>query len=151
MPSRANSSWPDKAVIKPPFTVPLRAKPVSPITIETLPVATMRKLGVGHYAFALKTEVQGGVQLSLSASCAKFTTDTQARVMLSEQLKQDGSINFPMYTGATFESNFSLASGGAQLEHHEYSNWRFGCEKQNRILAPFVHTENHQFTKTGSG
>lgn len=90
----------------------------------------MRKLDIGHYAFALKTEVQGGVQLSLSASCAKFTTDTQARVILSEQLKQDGSINFPMYTGATFESNFSLASGGAQLlqlEHHEYSNWRFGC------------------------
>ena len=31
----------------------------------------------------------------------------------------------PMYTGATYESNFSLAPG-THLEHHEYSNWRFG-------------------------
>ncbi len=117
--------WPDKAVIKPQFIAPLRAKPVSPITVKTMAVNTIRKVSAGHYAFALKTEVQGGVQLSLSATCAKFTADAQARVILSEQLRADGSINFPMYTGATFESNFSLAPG-VQLEHHEYSNWRFG-------------------------
>jgi len=113
----------------------------------------MRKLDIGHYAFALKTEVQGGVQLSLSASCAKFTTDTQARVILSEQLKQDGSINFPMYTGATFESNFSLASGGAQLQQLEHHEQVLQLAIWVRREPPFLRhsfTENDQFTKTGS-
>ena len=124
-------SWPEKAVVKPMFTAPLRAKPVSPITVETLQVATMRKISTGHYAFALKTEVQGGLQLSLSARFGGFD-GAQARVLLSEQLKPDGSIRFPMYTGATFASNFSLArvvgsqDAPVRLEHHEYSNWRFG-------------------------
>ena len=120
----SHSKWPEKAVVKPSFTAPLRAKPVSPITVETLAVATIHKVSTGHYAFALKSEVQGGVQLSLSASFSSFE-GAQARVLLSEQRKPDGSIRFPMYTGATFESNFSLAPG-VLLEHHEYSNWRFG-------------------------
>lgn len=116
--------WPEQPVIKPQFLAPLRAKPVSAIAIETVLVDTPRKIAPGHFSFALVTEVQGGLQLSLSASHAVFA-GAQAQVLLSEQLNADGSVKVPMYTGATYESNFSLAPG-AKLEHHEYSNWRFG-------------------------
>ena len=122
----ATSGWQKAARVQPPFLAPLRPKPVSPIALETTALETLRKVSPGHFAFALQSEVQGGVQLRMAGKPAMFE-GAQARVLLSEQLHTDGSIRVPMFTGASFESNFSLgAPAGTVLEHHEYSNWRFG-------------------------
>ena len=122
----ATSGWQQTARIQPPFLAPLRPKLVSPIALELTAVASLRKVSPGHFAFAMKSEVQGGVRLQLADKPAMFE-GAQARVLLSEQLHTNGRIRFPMFTGATFVSNFSLgAPAGTVLEHHEYSNWRFG-------------------------
>jgi hypothetical protein len=121
LPSR-HQQWPDRIVIKPQFSAPLRAKPVSPLSVETVAVVPQsdgwRKVATGHYAFALRSEIQGGVRLRLSPTCEKLVA-AQARVLLSEQLDAAGAVRVPMATGASYFSNFSLAPG-ATLEHHEY-------------------------------
>ena len=96
------------------------------IALETTAVASLRLLSTGHYAFAMASEVQAGVRLQLAGKPGTFE-GAQAQVLLSEQLHTNGSIRVPMRTGATFVSNFSLGGpAGTVLEHHEYSNWRFG-------------------------
>lgn len=114
-------------ILKPPFGVPLSPKPVSPIALEYVEIVaeSLRRVSAGHYAFALVTEVQGGVRIEVGDLDGPDHDGSLATVSLSEQLNSDGSVRVPMYTGATFVSTFTLLPEAA-LEHHEYMNWRFG-------------------------
>jgi len=123
LPDALPGGWKDAIVVQPGFRVPLAPKQVSPITISYMTPGVLQQIATGHFSFHLPTEVQGGIRLTLP-QLSVFRRAT-ARILLSEQLNDDGSVRVPMYTGATFISNFSLVPG-AELAHHEYMNWRFG-------------------------
>jgi hypothetical protein len=107
----SDKDWMKASVLmKPEFSVPLAPKPVPPIAYSYQPIIHFRKIGVGHFAFALVSEVQGGLQLTLMPNVPAFQ-NANAEILLSEQLKPDGSVRVPCYTGATFASNFTLAPG----------------------------------------
>lgn len=122
----ATASWNvEDVVVKPPFNAPLAPKPVSPISVEYTSIAptTIHEAATGHFSFALPTEIQGGIRLETYHY--DRLKGVHAQVRLSEQLNNEGAVRVPMYTGASYVSNFSLEPD-VVLEHHEYMNWRFG-------------------------
>jgi hypothetical protein len=125
LPGAERGAWREALVVKPPFRAPLTSKRTLPVGLAYADVApaSIRKVSTGHFSFYLPSEIQGGV--TLTPGNFDVFRGASAQVLLSEQLKQDGSVRVPMYTGATFRSNFSLLPGTA-LEHHEYMNFRFG-------------------------
>eukprot|EP00041_Stephanoeca_diplocostata_P024832 m.638946 g.638946 ORF g.638946 m.638946 type:complete len:405 (-) comp22609_c0_seq5:1597-2811(-) len=152
--------WQTAAVVDAaPFTVRLTPKPVSPVSLSSVAISgspLLKRLDPTRFAFALPTEIQGGIRIGLvtpqsehggrtkraQIQKAQVMTTINATVRLSEQLNADGSVRIPMYTGATFVSNFTLVAGADNVsaEHHEYMNWRFGEVEFSEPIAESAFT-----------
>lgn len=106
------------------FEAPLEPKATLPVSVEQIALTSLELASKGLWLFTAASEVMGGLNLKV-ANASKFH-GAVARISLFEQLKPGSDRPLvPMYTGATFTSNFTLLPG-AQLEHHEYANFRFG-------------------------
>ena len=114
------------------FAAPLRAKSTLPIRPRAIALQSLTRLAKGHWIFQLPSEVMGGLALTLRPpSRNERTVTVNVRTQLSEQLSDDGiTPRVPMYTGATFTSNWTLVTSvgdeDCTLTQHEYVNWRFG-------------------------
>eukprot|EP00038_Savillea_parva_P011094 m.195046 g.195046 ORF g.195046 m.195046 type:complete len:1141 (-) comp19371_c0_seq1:207-3629(-) len=120
--SRCTGCW-QPAVTKPPFHAPLAPKPLPPLALFRVSPTSMTRMGPGHFAFAMESEIQGGVHLDTGH--AAILQGASARIQVAEQLWVNGSVRVPLRTGADFDDTWAIGQG-VSIEHHEYMNWRFG-------------------------
>ena len=133
----AAKDW-GKVVVKPGLLAPLKPKTVPPMSYSYLAQDEIQLVASGdahlrsRFAFALPSEIQGGVRLTL-ANIALWE-GVYAHIALSEEMTPGGLPSGgsgtlrprePLRATTVYTSNFTLASG-VTLEHHEYATFRFG-------------------------
>lgn len=92
--------------------------------------AALTRTGYGSWFADFGRELQGGVSLSVDlrgVAALPGGARRTAVVRMAEELAAPRAILWPMRTGNTFQSVFSLKDGAANtLTQHEYDEWRYG-------------------------
>ena len=125
-------------VVKTGLLAPLMPKTVPPMSYSYLAQHDIKLVATGdahlrsRFAFALPSEVEGGLRLTVSGM--DLWDGAYAHIALSEEMSPGGlpkggsgtlRPREPLRTTTRYTSNFTLATG-VTLEHHEYATFRFG-------------------------
>ena len=123
-----NSAWQPAAVAE-PFVLPLKNKPSRPISVWTRQATKVTahagtpEAPCNHcYVIDFGLEMQGGVNLTFSSAKAGHLVT----VLLSEELRADGTPLVPMHTGNNFTYQWTLREGVQSVSAHEYVEFRYG-------------------------
>lgn len=132
LPSFNDSGW-ALAAEAPLFVLPLRNKPGRPVAVfarqakaitafdGNVTVGGISSACVSCYVIDFGSELQGGVNLTLNAIEAGHVV----HVLLSEELRPDGSPLVPMHTGNNFADRWTLRQGRQTVMAHEYAEFRY--------------------------
>ena len=136
-----DSAWKPAAVAA-PFALPLQNKPSRPISVWTRQAATVTPhAGTAEapckncYVMDFGLEMQGHVNLTFSSATAGHVVT----VLLSEELRDDGTPRVPMFTGNNFTYVWTLRQGAQSVTAHEYIEFRYGMV----VNAPEPMTTAH--------
>ena len=123
-----DASW-QPADVAAPFVLPLRNKPSRPISVWTRQAAKVTAhAGTAEapcnncYIMDFGLEMQGGVNLTFSADTIAGHVVT---VLLSEELRADGTPLVPMLTRNNFTYVWTLRQGAQSVSAHEYVEFRY--------------------------